>query len=90
MRTGDWSCALAKSDPANVEGYFLSPSERFSCGGRAMKNVYSAIDVTDRGLTKWMARYGVTLLRLSAGVVFFVVWRTEIHSGSESSAGACQ
>lgn len=28
-------------------------------------------DATDKQITRWMARYGVTLLRLSLGVVFF-------------------
>ena len=36
-----------------------------------MRELPSKLDPLDSRLTSWMARYGVTLLRLSLGVVFF-------------------
>ena len=36
-----------------------------------MRELPSKLDPLDSRLTDWMARYGVTLLRLSLGVVFF-------------------
>lgn len=35
-----------------------------------MKNWHAWYDYTDERVTKWMARYGITLLRISLGVVF--------------------
>jgi uncharacterized membrane protein YkgB len=35
-----------------------------------MKNVLRLYDRVDRTLTRWMARHGITLLRLSLGMVF--------------------
>jgi uncharacterized membrane protein YkgB len=37
-----------------------------------MTDLYARFDVIDTRLTRWMARYGVPLLRISLGVVF--VW----------------
>ena len=31
----------------------------------------SNFDATDKGITRWMARYGITLLRIGLGIVFF-------------------
>jgi uncharacterized membrane protein YkgB len=36
-----------------------------------MHPLASAFSTLDRTLTRWMARYGVTLLRISLGLVFF-------------------
>ncbi|MGH7826322.1 MAG: DUF417 family protein [Candidatus Binatia bacterium] len=36
-----------------------------------MPNLYRIFDQVDRRLTGWMARYGITLLRISVGIVFF-------------------
>lgn len=36
-----------------------------------MKNIYDWFDRTDREITRWMAQYGMLLLRVSLGIVFF-------------------
>lgn len=36
-----------------------------------MNNISTRFDVIDESITNWMARYGLTLLRVSLGVVFF-------------------
>ncbi len=36
-----------------------------------MKNIYDRFDRTDREITRWMAQYGMLLLRISLGVIFF-------------------
>jgi uncharacterized membrane protein YphA (DoxX/SURF4 family) len=36
-----------------------------------MQDINTRFDRTDRRITKWMARYGIVLLRISLGIVFF-------------------
>jgi uncharacterized membrane protein YphA (DoxX/SURF4 family) len=36
-----------------------------------MKHLHENFDIVDAGLTRWMARYGILLLRISLGVIFF-------------------
>jgi uncharacterized membrane protein YphA (DoxX/SURF4 family) len=35
------------------------------------KEILSRFDTVDRAITQWMARYGVLILRISVGIVFF-------------------
>jgi uncharacterized membrane protein YphA (DoxX/SURF4 family) len=37
----------------------------------SQKELESRFDTLDRAITQWMARYGVLLLRISVGIVFF-------------------
>lgn len=37
----------------------------------SQEEILSRVDRLDRAITQWMARYGVLLLRISVGIVFF-------------------
>jgi uncharacterized membrane protein YphA (DoxX/SURF4 family) len=50
----------------------------------ALKHLFKAVDVR---LTNWMARYGVTALRISLGIIFFWFGALKFFPGLSPAAG---
>jgi len=49
----------------------LHPSSRLSGAFRLIQNLTTSLRRADLTITEWMAQYGLLLLRLSLGIVFF-------------------